>query len=108
MAGLSNIYIKAETLETLLKTVQAKGDKGISITISTNDEANQYGQNVSSFVSQSKEDRESGKPKYYIGNGKVFWVSSDSNVFKPEREQQSSCVVDSVIVDDSESSELPF
>lgn len=108
MAHLSDLWIKTDVLETLLKTVQAKGDKGISITISTNDEANQYGQNVSSFVSQSKEDREGGKPKYYIGNGKVFWISADSNVFKPEREQQSTGVQDAVIVDDSESSDLPF
>ena len=107
MAHLSDLWIKADVLETLLKTVKAKGEKGISITISTNDEANQYGQNVSSFVSQSKEDRESGKPKYYVGNGKVFWVSADSNVFKPEREQQSTGVQDAVIVDEG-TDILPF
>lgn len=107
MAHLSSIYFKLDTLETLVNTLKQKGEKGIAITLSTNDEANQYGQNISGYVSQSKEDREAGKPKFYVTNGSVVWISADSNVFKPEREQQSSGVQDAVIVDDSESS-LPF
>lgn len=73
MAALLDIYLKAETLETLLNTVKKKGDSGVALTISINDETNNYGQNVSSFVSQSKEDREAQKKKFYVGNGKVFW-----------------------------------
>ena len=64
MATLADIYIKAETLTILSDTVAKKGDKGISLTISINDEANQYGQNISSYVSQSKEERESKKDKF--------------------------------------------
>ena len=56
MANLSEIFLKQETLETLLTTVKAKGLKGVSFTISMNDEANDYGQNVQSYVSQTKED----------------------------------------------------
>lgn len=82
MALLADIYIKAETLKTLFDTVQKKGEKGISITISANDETNQYGQNVGSFVSQSKEEREAKKEKFYIGNGKVFWT--DGKITKAE------------------------
>ncbi len=37
MANLSEIFLKQETLETLLNTVKAKGLKGVSITISQND-----------------------------------------------------------------------
>jgi hypothetical protein len=73
MANLSEIFLKQETLETLLNTVKAKGLKGVSLTISMNDEANDYGQNVQSYVSQTKEDREAKKPKYWTGSGKVFW-----------------------------------
>ena len=65
MANLSEIFLKQETLETLLNTVKAKGLKGVSITISQNDTANEWGQNVNSYVSQSKEDREAKKPKFY-------------------------------------------
>ena len=56
MAALGNIYLKEETLEVLLKTVKAKKEKGVSITFSINDETDKFGQNVSSFVSQSQED----------------------------------------------------
>ena len=73
MANLSEIFLKQETLETLLSTVKAKGLKGVSLTISMNDEANDYGQNVQSYVSQTKEDREAKKPKFWTGSGKVFW-----------------------------------
>lgn len=80
MASLLDIYMKKETLQTLLKTVEAKGEKGVSITLSVNDETNDYGQNVSGFVSQSKEDREAKKKKFFVGNGKVFW--SDGKITK--------------------------
>jgi len=83
MASLSNIYIKTETLETLLKTVKAKGEKGISIDISINDESNQYGNNVSAYVSQTKEQREAGKEKFYVGNGRNFW--NDGKIVKAEK-----------------------
>jgi len=73
MSALTEIYIKTETLETLANTAKKKGVKGISITISINDESNEWGQNLSGYISQSKEEREINKPKFYVGNGKVFW-----------------------------------
>jgi hypothetical protein len=82
MSSLSEIYLKKETLETLLKTVTAKGENGVSITISTSDETNNYGQNVTSFVSQTKEQREAKANKYYVGNGKVFWTDGKITVAK--------------------------
>lgn len=82
MANLSTIYIKKETLKTLLETVEKKGEKGIEITISTNDDTNNYGQNVSSYVSQSKEQREAKTNKFYVGNGKVFWTDGKIEVAK--------------------------
>lgn len=73
MSLLADIYIKKETLEVLLKTIEKKGGKAISITVSVEDEAGNYDQNLSAYVSQSKEDREAKKNKFYVGNGKVFW-----------------------------------
>jgi len=74
MSSLSSLYIKKEVLETLLKVVNQKGEKGVDITISINEESNQYSQNISSYVSQTKEQREAKKEKFYVGNGKVFWT----------------------------------
>ena len=74
MGSLSSLYIKKETLEMLLKGVNAKSEKGIELTISINEDTNSYGQNLTSYVSQSKEQRAAKKDKYYVGNGKVFWT----------------------------------
>jgi hypothetical protein len=74
MSTLANIYLKLETLETLVSTLKAKQEKGISIDLSINDTSNNYGQNLSGYVSQTKEQRDAKTPKYYVGNGKVFWT----------------------------------
>ncbi len=88
MGALAELYIKKEVLETLLKTVNAKSEKGLSITVSIGDRTNDYGQNVTSFVSQTKEQRDEKKPKYYVGNGKVVWT--DGHVVAPEKPAATS------------------
>jgi hypothetical protein len=56
-------------------------DKGwANITISINDDTNQYGQNASAFISQTKEQREAKEAKNYIGNGKVVWTDGTIKV----------------------------
>lgn len=82
MSTLLDLYIKESTLQTLLDTVRKKGEKGIALTVSVSDESNEYGQNVSAYVSQSKEQREEKKPRFYAGNGKVFWT--DGKVVKAD------------------------
>ena len=80
MASLTDVYIKVDVLEKLLATVKAKNEKGLSITISINDDTNDYGQNVNSYVSQTKEQRNAKTPKYYVGNGKTFWTDGEIKV----------------------------
>jgi hypothetical protein len=82
MSSLAELYIKEETLETLLKTVRAKGEKGVAITISISDTTSQHGSNITSYVSQTKEQREAKKDKFTVGYGKVFWT--DGNITKAE------------------------
>ncbi len=97
MASLSSIYIKRETLQTLLDVVSKKGEKGVELTVSIEDASNQYGQNLSAWVSQSKEQREAKANRFYVGNGKCFW--SDGKITRgekteglPQPTQQSSGV----------------
>jgi hypothetical protein len=104
MANLSEIFLKQETLETLLNTVKAKGLKGVSLTISMNDEANEWGQNVNSYVSQSKEDREAKKPKFWTGSGKVFW-SDGKPAMAVEKKQAHQSKAEYA---EKESNALPF
>ena len=104
MSSLSDIYIKTETLETLAATAKKKGLKGIAITISTNDDSDQYGQNVSSYISQTKEEREAKKNRFYVGNGKVFWNNGKvTNGVKAEQAESTPAAND-----DSDDSGLPF
>lgn len=54
-----------------------KGEKGtyLNITISINDEVDQYGNQAGIYESQSKEEREAKEKKNYLGNGKIAWSS---------------------------------
>ena len=45
------------------------------ITISVNDEKDQYDNDVSSYDSQSKEQRDAKEKRNYLGNGKTVWKS---------------------------------
>lgn len=101
MGALAEIYIKKETLETILKTLETKSEKGISITLSLNDKSNDYGQNVSSFVSQNKEQREEKKEKFYVGYGKVFW--SDGKITVADKNK-----TDTNDTKQDKSKDLPF
>jgi len=69
-----------------------KGKKGVyyNLTISVNDETNQFGQNVAAFDSQTKEEREAKKPKKYIGNGKVVWTDGKSTKAQQEAQPQDN------------------
>lgn len=88
MSNLSSIWIKTETLQTLLNVATKKQVDGIEITVSTNDTANDYGQNVTAFVAQTKEQRDAKKPRFYVGNGKVFWTDGKISVI--EKTQQTT------------------
>lgn len=85
MAALIETYLKVETLETILSVLKTKGEKGVRLTTAINNEQDNYGNNVAQWVSQSKEDREAGKKKFYTGNGKVLWT--DGQIAKAEKQE---------------------
>ena len=93
MSALMNIYIKRDTLAIMLDTLKKKDEKGISLTLSVNDKNDKYGHNVAAFVSQTKEEREAGKNRYYVGNGSVLHVSEDGVKVIP-REQPHENILD--------------
>jgi len=106
MASLSEIYVKKSTLETMLKALNAKQGKegeGVKITISLSDQTNNFGQNVSAYVAQTKEQRDAKTPLFYVGNGKTFWSKGETPVPQREEQQQAPQPVSSEKDDD-----LPF
>ena len=71
-------------------SIKNQEGKWVNYTVSVNDETDQYGNNVSMYVEQSKEERDAKAKRTYIGNGKVFWSNGviQNAKTKQEMEQQ--------------------
>ena len=73
MSAILNLNLRVDKLP---KEKFVKGKDGAvyyNLTVSINDDTNQFGQNVTAIDSQTKEEREAKKPKTYLGNGSVVW-----------------------------------
>ena len=70
---MSNIVNASLDLTKIEKSKIIKGKKGsyINITMFINDENDQYGNNTSVIISQTKEEREAKIPRVYLGNGRT-------------------------------------
>ena len=104
MSSLSNVYVKLETLETLLAVVKKKGEKGMSIDISISETTNEWGQNLTAYVSQTKEQRDDKKARFYVGNGKCFWTDGKIEVAKKKEVHEAKPITTS----EEEPDNLPF
>jgi hypothetical protein len=82
MAGLVNVSLDLSKID---KT-KVKDGKYLNAIVAIGDDTNQYGQNASMYISQSKEEREAKTARTYIGNGKVVW--NDGNIVNAERVEQ--------------------
>ena len=82
-----------------------KGKKGsyLPITITLNDELDQFGNQGPVVVEQTKEERDAKTPKTYLGNVKVVW-SNGTNVEPAPRDNQSAPAASAPAVEE----DLPF
>ena len=78
-------YITLEKMKEIVKVCESKNENGFKFTASISDQSNQFGQNVSFFAEQTKEQRDAKVNKYYFGNGKVFWT--DGKITLGNKEQ---------------------
>lgn len=78
------------------------GAKYLNVSIFVNDEPNQYDQDCSITISQSKEESENKVPKVYIGNGKTVFNNSN-----PMPKPNDIYVIDATVVE-VEPDDLPF
>jgi hypothetical protein len=88
MSSIINLSIRVDKLQ---KEKFVKGKDGsvyYNCTLNINDEANQWGQNVSLSDSQTKEEREAKKAKVYLGHGNVVWT--DGNIKAVRKEQPAT------------------
>ena len=69
------------------KIYVGKKGKYLPITITINDEVDQFGNQGPVVVEQTKEEREAKQAKTYLGNVKVVWTNGD-NVAPAPRDNQ--------------------
>ena len=67
------------------KIFVGKKGKYLPITITINDELDQFGNQGPVVVEQTKEEREAKAPKTYLGNVRVVWTNGE-NVDTPPRD----------------------
>lgn len=94
MSSIINLSIRVDKLP---KEKFVKGKDGAvyyNCTLNINDEANQWGQNVSLSDSQTKEEREAKKTKNYLGNGNVVWTDGNIVAVRKEAAPQQSATVE--------------
>ena len=77
MAQLVAVSIDLTKIDKSRIVEGAKGGKYVNLTLSINDEEDQYGNNVSLWQSQTKEEREAKENRLFLGNGKSLWSDSD-------------------------------
>lgn len=85
---------KCNVKEKLVKTKQ--GETGVWVSIWINDEPDQFGNTMSIHLNQSKEDREAGFKKIYVGN---FKPNEATTTAPPQTENDTEPI---------EKSDLPF
>ena len=86
------------------KIYVGKKGKYLPITITLNDEPDQFGNQGPVVVEQTKEERDAKAPKTYLGNVKVVWTNGDNVAAAPrEGQPQQPQAAAAPVVDD-----LPF
>jgi len=85
------------------KIIDGKKGKYLPITITLNDEPDQFGNQGPVVVAQSKEERDAKEAKVYLGNVQVVWTNGDNVAAAPRDGQQMQAAPAATPADD-----LPF
>ena len=88
---MASIIATSINLNKIPKDKIIAGAKGkyLPITITLNDELDQFGNNGPVVVQQTKEERDAKVEKVYLGNVKVVWTN-DNNVGVAPKEAQAA------------------
>ncbi len=113
MAQLIGASMTLDNLKKIVSVMEAKAAKGdvnggkyFNLTISVNDDAPRFRQNVSITAEQTKEAREAKAPKFYVGNGRTFWAGNGEFVPPKEDAAPAAAVTGATAGDDEP--DLPF
>ena len=86
------------------KIINGKKGKYLPISITINDEPDQFGNQGPVIVEQTKEEREAKVAKTYLGNVKVVWTNGDNVDPAPRDNQPATAPPQPAVADD----DLPF
>ncbi len=102
---MASIIATSINLNKIPKDKIVEGAKGkyLPITITLNDELDQFGNNGPITVQQSKEERDAKVEKIYLGNVKVVWTNDQNVGVAPKQQPQAATPQPAQPVDD-----LPF
>ena len=85
------------------KIIIGKKGKYLPVTITLNDEVDQFGNQGPIVVAQTKEEREAKQAKTYLGNVQVVWTNGDNVAAAPRQDQPAQAAPAPAPADD-----LPF
>ncbi len=85
------------------KIIAGKKGKYLPITITINDETDQFGNQGPIVVAQTKEERDAKEKKTYLGNVQVVWTNGDNVAAAPRDDQPQQAPQPEAVEED-----LPF
>ena len=89
MASIIKTSINLNNIDKT-KIIEGKKGKYLPITITLNDEVDQFGNQGPVVVEQTKEERDAKAPKTYLGNIKVLWTDGNNVDRAPMGEPQQA------------------
>ncbi len=85
------------------KIIPGKKGKYLPITITINDETDQFGNQGPIVVAQTKEERDAKEKKTYLGNVQVVWTNGNNVAAAPRDDQPKQAPQPAAVEED-----LPF
>ena len=87
---MASIIKTSINLQNIPKEKIFNGKKGsyLPITITLNDDFDQFGNQGPVCVEQSKEERDAKAPRVYLGNVKIVWTNGNNVAVAPRDDQQ--------------------
>ena len=86
------------------KIIPGKKGKYLPITITINDESDQFGNQGPIVVAQTKEERDAKEKKTYLGNVQVVWTNGNNVAAAPRDDQPNTQAPQPAAVEE----DLPF
>lgn len=86
MGKLVSLSINIDKVD-MSRVVHGKNGRYLNLTVSLNDQVDQYGNNVSTWQQQTKEERDAKADRNFLGNGRIVYDSQTGAGTQPHQHQ---------------------